>query len=285
MYHRDQKASTSINKLLYAGVAACIIGVGSIYTAVNTTRVPFGEVGVRINWNKTVDNREYSPGEFMFSFTGESLLFPVKEVAANLDNLQPISKDNSTLADFDMTFIYNINPSSIAELYSNESRSFHHRDGRETYIMFNYLSQLARSAAFKATREYEALEMNNYRSQLEASVRDLMIKELEQKKLNHAITISQVQIRRIQPAQPIIDSANALVQAKNQLLQREVEVKTAEAEAKRQRVLAESGPSTIQYMNAQANLAIAEGIRSGKVNSVIMIPTDFRGQVNVPVNK
>jgi hypothetical protein len=33
-------------------------------------------------------------------------------------------------------------------------------------------------------------------------------------------------------------------------------------------------------MNAQANLMIAEGIRNGKVNAII-VPADFKGMVNI----
>ena len=37
---------------------------------------------------------------------------------------------------------------------------------------------------------------------------------------------------------------------------------------------------SIAYMQAQANLKIAEGIAAGKVNTIV-VPVDFKGMVNV----
>jgi hypothetical protein len=44
--------------------------------------------------------------------------------------------------------------------------------------------------------------------------------------------------------------------------------------------LANQSASSIAYMNAQANLMIAEGIKNGKVQTIV-VPQDFRGMVNV----
>lgn len=44
----------------------------------------------------------------------------------------------------------------------------------------------------------------------------------------------------------------------------------AEAEARRQRMLAESGPQTIEYMKATAQVTIANAIAAGKVNTIIV---------------
>ena len=71
------------------------------------------------------------------------------------------------------------------------------------------------------------------RAEIENQIRDNLIQSLANEKLDGAITISQVLVRQIVPAQSVVESANALVRAKNELLQKEVEVKTAEAEARR----------------------------------------------------
>ena len=78
----------------------------------------------------------------------------------------------------------------------------------------------------------------------------------------------------MQPAQAVIDSANALVHAKNEFKQKEVEVKTAEAEARRMAALANQSSQSIQYMQAQAALNISEGIKNGKVNTIV-VPASF----------
>ena len=76
----------------------------------------------------------------------------------------------------------------------------------------------------------------------------------------------------------IVAPANELVRAQNELKTKEVEVQTAKKEAERIAALnANSG--AIGYMNAMANLKIAEGVAEGKVHTIV-VPYDFKGIVN-----
>ena len=61
---------------------------------------------------------------------------------------------------------------------------------------------------------------------------------------------------------------------------KENEIKIAEAEAKRMQMLTANSGQSIAYMNAQSLSMIAEGVKNGKVNSVL-IPYDFKGIVQV----
>jgi hypothetical protein len=72
----------------------------------------------------------------------------------------------------------------------------------------------------------------------------------------------------------VVQSANDLVRAKNELKQKEVEVKTAEAESRRMAALANNSASSIAFMNAQAALNISEGIKNGKVQTIV-VPANF----------
>lgn len=81
-------------------------------------------------------------------------------------------------------------------------------------------------------------------------------------------------IRNVLPAASVVQSANELVRSKNELKQKEVEVKTAEAEARRMAALANQSSSSIAYMQAQAMLNISEGIKNGKVNTIV-VPSNF----------
>ena len=146
--------------------------------------------------------------------------------------------------------------------------------------MYNYIMQTARNAVYKAAREYEALDMNDQRATIETKVKELMVQSLRDEKLDGAIAITQVLVRNILPADSVVQSANELVRAKNELKQKEVEVKTAEAEARRMQALTAQSAQSIAYMNAQASLNISEGIKTGKVNTVV-VPFDFKGQVVV----
>ena len=233
-------------------------------------RIQTGEVGVRIGFDKQVKPGELLPGSFNQTLIGDVVTFPVKDVAADVNDLTPIAKDNSTIADFDMTVIYNIAPGQVAELYGQKSKSFHLVTKDDTLLMYNYIAQSARNAVYTVAREYDALDMNDARQAMEQKVKNHLVRVMLDEKLDGAVTISQVQIRKIQPAKSIIDSANDLVRAKNELRQREVEVKTAEAESRRMAALANQSSQSIAYMHAQAALNISEGVKNGKVQTVLI---------------
>jgi len=137
-------------------------------------------------------------------------------------------------------------------------------------VMYNYIVQNARNAIYKAARKYEALDMADNRSEMEKFIQEEIVRNLAEEKLDGTIMISQVLIRNVVPADSVVESANALVRAKNELKQKEVEVKTAEAEARRMAALANNSQSSIAFMNAQAALNISEGIKNGKVQTIVV---------------
>lgn len=256
-----------------------VIGALAVLTT-GCTRIETGEVGLRVGFDKQVKNEELLPGSFNQVLVGDVMTFPVKDVNVKLDDMTPIAKDNSTMKDFDAIVIYSLNQAQVAELYNTKSKAFHVKHDGDTYLMFNYIYNAARNATYKEARKYEALDMADNRQQMEVAIKEQIQKTLVEEKLDGAITISQVLIRNVVPADSVVESANALVRAKNEFKQKEVEVKTAEAEARRMQALAAQGAQSIAYMNAKANADIAEGIKNGKVNTVV-VPFDFKGQVVV----
>ena len=254
---------------------------GLVATTVGCTRIETGEVGVRVGFDKQVKPGELMPGSFNQTLIGDVLTFPVRDVSVKVDDMTPLAKDNSTMKDMDVTIVYNINPSQVSELYVSKNRSFHATDKTgDTYLMYNYVAQTARNAAYKAARKYDALTMNDNRALMEQDMKDIIAKTLQDENLGGSITVSQVLIRALTPADSVVVSANELVRSKNELLQKEVEVKTAEAESRRMSALTNQSAASIAYMQAQAMLNISEGIKNGKVNTVV-VPADFRGMVNI----
>jgi hypothetical protein len=206
---------------------------------------------------------------------GDVLTFPVKDVNVTLENMTPVAKDNSTMKDFDAVVVYNINSQQVAELYSQKNRAFHATDkGGDVFLMYNYIVQNARNAIYKAARKYEALDMADNRSEMENFVKEEIVRNLAEEKLDGSLTISQVLIRNVVPADSVVQSANDLVRSKNELKQKEIEVKTAEAESRRMAALANNSSSSIQFMQAQAMLNISEGIKNGKVQTIV-VPANF----------
>ena len=234
------------------------------------TRIETGEVGVRVGFDKQVKPGELLPGSFNQVLIGDVLTFPYKDVNVVIENMTPVAKDNSTMKDLDAVIVYNINQAQVAELYSTKNRSFHAEHKGDVYLMYNYVVQNARNAVYKAARKYEALDMADNRDNMENFIKEEMIRNLAEEKLDGSITITQVMIRNVVPADSVVASANDLVRSKNELKQKEIEVKTAEAEARRMAALANNSSSSIAFMNAQAALNISEGIKNGKVQTIVV---------------
>jgi lipopolysaccharide export LptBFGC system permease protein LptF len=238
------------------------------------TRIETGEVGVRVGFDKQVQSGELLPGSFNQVLIGDVLTFPIKDVNVKLDDMTPVAKDNSTMKDFDAVVIYNINQSQVAELYSSKSQAFHAKHNGDIYLMYNYITQTARNAIYKEARKYEALDMADNRQAMESAIKEQIQKSLADEKLDGSLIVSQVLIRNVVPADSVVASANDLVRAKNELKQKEVEVKTAKMEAERMQALSNQGAQSIAYMQAQAMMNISEGIKNGKVQTIV-VPANF----------
>jgi regulator of protease activity HflC (stomatin/prohibitin superfamily) len=248
-------------------VAAAILATGC-------TRIETGEVGIRVGFDKQVKQEELMPGSWNQILIGDVLTFSVKDVQVDVADLTPLASDNSTVKDFDVSVIYSVNPSNVAEMWVDKNKSFHARskDG-DILLMYNYVYQVARNAAYKSARKYESLKMADNRAQIEMEIREEMIKALAAEKLDTGINVQQVLIRNIMPADNIIESANALVQAQNELKKKQVEVETAKKEAERIAAL-NANKGAVEYMQAMAMINISEGIRDGKVQTIV-VPANF----------
>jgi len=249
--------------------------------AVACTRIETGEVGIRVGFDKQVVREELLPGSFNQVLIGDVITFPVKDVQVDVKDLSPLASDNSTIKDFDVAIVYSLNPTSVAEIYIEKNRGFHAiGDGGDVYLMYNYVQQLGRNAVYSVARKYEALKMNDSRPEIEQQIRDAIIANLQEEQLNNAISIQQVFVRQILPSDGIVESANSLVQAQNELKKKRVEVETAKQEAERIAAL-NANAGAVEYMQAMATVTLAEAVREGKVNTIV-IPYDFKGIVNVP---
>jgi regulator of protease activity HflC (stomatin/prohibitin superfamily) len=244
--------------------------IGAVALTSACTRIETGEVGVRVGFDKQVQPGELLPGSFNQVLIGDVLTFPIKDVNVTLNDMTPVAKDNSTMKDLDAVVVYNINPQQVAELFSTKNRAFHAEFKGDTYVMYNYIVQNARNAIYKAARKYDALDMADARSEMEKFIQDEIVRNLAEEKLDGTIMISQVLIRNVVPADAVVASANELVRSKNELKQKEVEVQTAKKEAERMAALANNSASSIAFMNAQAALNISEGIKNGKVQTIVV---------------
>lgn len=256
------------------------LAIAASMLATGCTRIETGEVGVRLNASKQIEGTEMLPGSWNQTIVGSVLTFPTKDIVVALDNKTPMTADNSALADFDISVVYGINPSSVSELYSTKSKSFHTIEKGDILLMFNYMNTLVNNASYKVVRQYKALEVADNRAKIEVEIRDTVTQELKDQKLDTSVTLSVVQIRNILPNADILASATAYVKAQNELKIKTTEVEIAKKESERMAALSANSGTSIAYMQAQANMLIAQGIAAGKVHTIV-VPMDFRGMVNV----
>lgn len=240
-------------------------------------RIETGEVGIRIGFDKQVQQGELLPGSFNQTLVGDILTFPVKDVTAEVLDMTPVALDNSTMKDFDMNVLYSINPQAVAELYSTKSKAFHAAHDGDIYLMYNWVITTARNAVYKEARKYEALVMNDNREAIERNVKADIEAALKAEGMEGILTVSNVKVRAITPADSVVQSANELVKAKNDKAKKEVEVQTAAKEAERIAIL-NSNRGAIDYMDAQTRQMMAQAMLNGKVQSVL-VPFDFKGIV------
>lgn len=260
-------------KLIAAAVAAVIIAPIVAYSGFE--RIATGEVGIRVNASKEIQGTELMPGSWNQRFIGSVLTFPTKDIAINVIDKNYITADSSALKDFDVTVVYAINPTSVSEIYSKKSKSFHSvaSDG-DILLMYSYVETLVNNAAQKAVRQYKALEVTDKRVEMEESIVNDVNAKLKAENLDTSITLTAVQIKSILPNESILQSASAYVAAQNNLRVKETEVEIAKKEAERMQALAFNAEKSIAYMRAQAELNISEGVKNGKVNTVI-IPSNL----------
>lgn len=259
-----------------------LFAVAAIALAVSgCTRIETGTVGLRVDASRQIQGNELMPGSWNQTIVGSVLEFPVRDIALNLENKTPLTADNSALSDFDVSVVYAVNPSSVSDLYSNKSKSFHAiADDGDVYLMYNYVVTLVNNASYKAIRQYGSLELADKREILEGEIKNIVEEKLKQEGLDKAITLTAVQIRNIKPNAQILNAATQFVKAQNELRVKQTEVEIAEKEAERLRILAATADDAIAYKHAEAEILIAEAIKEGKVNTIV-VPKDFQGIVNL----
>lgn len=242
----------------------------TLVVAAGCTRIETGEIGVRINASKQIEGSELTAGSFNQTLIGSVLTFPVKDITVQVENKTPMTADNSPLADFDITVVYGLNPSSVAELYSTKSKSFHAVDDGDIYLMKNYMNTLVNNASYKVVREYKSLEVADNRAKIETQIRDVVAQELKAQNLDTAVTLTVVQVRNILPNAEILKSATDFVKSQNALKIAENEVKLAKLESERMAALASNSGQSIAYMQAQATLNLSQAALQGKINTILI---------------
>lgn len=258
-----------------------IIGVlvaAGILSMVGCTRVETGHVGIRTTFNGTVEPEELGVG-FHQTLIGSVTTYVANEITWKIDNLTPQTKDRSQLEDLDLAYTYSVNSSMIGDLVVKYKGRDGIDDHGDRYPLALYVENVVKTATTDVVSKYDALEANEKREEIRVKIRDQAEAMFKEDGLAEAVNIHQVFVKNLQLSQAIMKSANAVIISQNELKSKAFEVDTARKEAERLTLLA-NNKSSIDYMNAKSLADIAEGVKAGKVQAVI-VPYDFKGIVNV----
>lgn len=258
-----------------------ILGVlmaAGIVSMVGCTRVETGHVGIRTTFSGVIEPEELGVG-FHQTLIGSVQTYVANEITWKIDNLTPQTKDRSQLEDLDLAYTYSVNPSMIGDLVVKYKGRDGVDDRGDRYPLALYVENVVKTATTDVVSKYDALEANEKREEIRGKIRDQAEAMFKDDGLNEAVNIHQVFVKNLQLSQSIMKSANAVIISQNELKSKAFEVDTARKEAERLTLLA-NNKSSIDYMNAKSLSDIAEGIKAGKVNTIV-VPFDFKGMVNV----
>lgn len=258
-------------------VILALMAVG-VVTMTGCSRVETGHVGIRTTFNGTVESEELGVG-FHQTLIGSVTTYVANEITWKIDNLTPQTKDRSNLEDLDLAYTYSVNPSMIGDLVVKYKGRDAIDDRGDRYPLALYVENVVKTATTDVVSKYDALEANEKREEIRTKIRDQAEAMFKEDGLNEAVNIHQVFVKNMLLNKSIMNSANAVIISQNELKTKEFEVQTAKKEAERLVALS-NNKANIDYMNAKSLSDIAEGVKAGKVNTIV-VPFDFKGIVNV----
>ena len=207
--------------LLAVAVASTLIGCG---------RIESGSIGLRTDFNKTLQMTPMQPG-FYTAFFSHVDEYIIKEIEVKFDQLTPKGKDNLVLADFDVSVWYQTKPEAIPGLalkYSGMSAVDH----SVVYPQFYLVERTARGSIFDVISRYDSLTIHTKRAELESAIKDQIQKEMDSNDKG-LIVITRVIVRQIKTDPTLEASIQQAVRVQKDIEAKNLEVNLAIAEAKR----------------------------------------------------
>lgn len=251
-------------------------------------RIETGNVGVRTDFNKTIETTELQPGWYGAVLTSVDE-YVTKETELPLNDLRPKAKDNLSLADLDVSIFYTVNPSQIAELvikYANMSAS------AEEGIFLKYpgyklVERVARGSVYDTIAQFDSLTLHTKRSEIESNIMNQVQNDLDRSDKG-IFNITKVVIRQVKTDQALEQSIQAAVQMQKQVEAKQNELELAKAEAARKVVEAQGvadsndiiakslTPNYLQYKQIEAMEKF-----SGDGTHTVVLPSGINPLVSI----
>lgn len=222
----------------------------AVLIAAGCTQIDTGNVGVESTFGQ-VKEEEAGPGMYFTMFKTVTEV-STKEFSAQLQNMRPKTKDNLTMADFDVDAYYKVDPSKVADIAVRYAGDMTETDKGDVLVGYNFVYRNAREAAYSTAAEFEAKDMNTKRAEISEMIRAKLQSELDHTAGKGWFTITNVNVRNLVTDANIENAIRNAAQTQFEVSRKQQELALAQAEAER-RVVEARG-------EAQANEIIAQSI-------------------------
>lgn len=218
------------------------------------SQIDTGNVGV-VKTGGQYKAKELQPG---WHFTLFSTVFEVstKENVVAFNDMRPKTADQITVEDLDLDVYYSINPAKAQETLTRLAGDLTKNEDGDYMPGRNYVTRAAREAVYNVMATVKASDAQAKRSQIPADIAAALQKELDGKFGKDWFTVANVNLRNLTVDSKLEQAIRESAQVQYQIDAKEKQVKLAEAEAARQRAIAQG--------EADAARIKAEGLRAAQ---------------------
>lgn len=263
-------------------IFAAIVGIALLS---GCTIVETGNVGVERAFGKVSPDAK-PQGTYLTVFDSIDEV-TTKEVNFQVNDLNPKSRDNLTLQDFDADIYFKVTPASIPALFVKYQGDYQrHSDiiegGNNVGVVgYNRVLRAAREATYDAIARFDAVTMHTKRAEISAEIQKLLQAELDASDKG-AFTITSINVRNLLTDKAIEAAIRERAKTDQDIARKLKEVELAKAEAERLRqqaqgeadanqILAQSlTPTVMQLRMAELERDTALALASKAGNTVLL---------------
>ena len=266
-----------MKKLLIIALVFMVAGCGRIET---------GHVGVRTDFNKTVEESELNPGWYGALFTSVDE-YSVKEIEIPLNDMRPKAKDNLSLSDLDISVFYKASPAKVADMVIKYTGMQERLESGEWAPSFGLVSRFSRGAVYDEIAKYDSLTVHTKRTELENGILNAIQASVDKDDAG-SVSVTKVVVRQLTTDVSLEESIRTTVKVQKEIEAKKQQVLLAVAEAQRLNVEAEGQAVANRTIAASITPELIELRRieamqkfAGEGTHTVVMPSDTRALVQL----
>jgi len=260
-----------MKKLLFVALA--------LVAMTGCTRINSGQVGVEKSFTGEYSKEPVDVGIHM-TILRTLYAYSTREIPVKMENLRPTKDNTSILSDLDVEVQYSVNSDKtpvLAVKYAN-MHGKSENDSSTTLPAYFLVEKQAKSVVADAVAKFDALEIASKRNELEDIIRKNLQSDLD-KNDPGAFIVSRVTISNLLPDVKIQESIRAIAESANKKQVALNNLEIAKTQSLENKVRSESLDGKIL-----AEKQLEAMVKMGERGNVIIVPMDFKGMINIPVN-